>query len=302
MRWNGYRRSDNVFNRRGEGGSRGGSFGGGGGMAAFAILRMIFSRFGIVGVIVAIGGFFLVTQMAPGLLGGSVGQGVQSAPGGEAVSSEYDAEISAILATTEDVWTQVFAEQGADYPEPGLNLFAGGVNTGGCGFAGSAVGPFYCPGDREIYIDTSFFDQLSRQLGAPGDFARAYVIAHEVGHHIQTVTGVSDQIRQQQARAGSKAQANEAQVRMELMADCLAGVWAVRAQGLEGFSLDEGDIQEGLRAANAIGDDTLQRNAGRRVSPDSFTHGSAEQRQRWLQIGYRTGDMQACDTLNATSL
>ena len=301
MRWNDYRRSDNVANRRGEGGRSFGGLGGGGGAMAFMLLRAVFSRFGIVGVAVGIGGFFLLNAMGVNLLGGG-GQTVASGSGGEAATSRYDEEIGAILATTEDVCTDAFAEAGlGDYPEPSLNLFAGGVSTGGCGFAGSAVGPFYCPGDQDIYIDTSFFDQLDRQLGAPGDFARAYVIAHEVGHHVQTVTGISDQIRQQQARAG-QAEANQYQVRMELMADCFAGVWANRARALDGFALEEGDLQEGLRAANAIGDDTLQRNAGRRVSPDSFTHGSSEQRQRWLSIGYRSGDMQACDTLGADAL
>ena len=301
MRWEDYRSSDNVFNRRGEGGSRGAGFGGaGGGMMAFMLLRMIFSRFGIGGVVVAVGGFLLLSAVGLNpLTGGGGGQAVSTGPAGQAPTSRYDAEITAILATTEDVWNTAFAERGADYPEPALNLFAGGIQAGGCGFASSAVGPFYCPANREIYIDTGFFEQLERQLGAPGDFARAYVIAHEVGHHIQTVTGVSDDVRAQQARARSDAERNDYSVRLELMADCLAGVWARQAQGLDGFALEEGDIQEGLRAANAIGDDTLQRNAGRRVSPDSFTHGTSEQRQRWLSIGYRTGDMEACDTLSA---
>ena len=302
MRWDDYRQSDNVFDRRGEGGSRFGGGGGGGLAVGFMLLRFVFSRFGVGGVVVLVGGFFLLQMLGVNLLGGG-GQMAAGGGGGASVNRAYDTEIATVLASTEDVWNQEFRELGlGDYPEPSLNLFAGGITTQGCGFASSAVGPFYCPADREIYIDTQFFDQLSRQLGAPGDFARAYVIAHEVGHHIQTVTGVSDQIRSQQARAGSKARANEYQVRMELMADCLAGVWARRAQSLDGFALEEGDIQEGLRAANAIGDDTLQRNAGRRVSPDSFTHGSSEQRQRWLSIGYRSGDMQACDTLNAQTL
>ena len=301
MRWDDYRQSDNVFNRRGEGGSAGAGFGGaGGGMMAFMLLRMIFSRFGIGGVVVAVGGFLLLSAIGLNPLTASGGgQRVGGAPGGEAVTSRYDTEIATILATTEDVWNDVFAQRGADYPEPGLNLFAGGITTRGCGFAGSAVGPFYCPADRQIYIDTGFFEQLDRQLGAPGDFARAYVIAHEVGHHIQTVTGVSDQVRRAQARARSDAERNGYSVRMELMADCLAGVWARRAEGLRGFALDEGDIQEGLRAAEAIGDDTLSNG---RARPESFTHGTSDQRQRWLSVGYRTGDMQACDTLSAERL
>ena len=300
MRWEGFGQSDNVRNRRGEGGS---AFGGGGGIGAGAVLmlvRFVFSRFGIVGVIVLIGGYFLLTSLGGGLV--SQG-GTQRASGGEAPSSAYDREIGAVLLSTERVWTEQFQANGlGDYPEPNLNLFAGGIQTQGCGFANAAVGPFYCPGEREIYIDTGFFEQLDRQLGAPGDFARAYVIAHEVGHHLQTVTGLSDQVRRQQASARSEADANGYQVRMELMADCLAGVWARGVSNVEGFSLEEGDVQEGLRAAEAIGDDTLQRNAGRRVSPDSFTHGSSEQRQRWLSVGYRSGDMNACDTFAAEAI
>ena len=302
MRWEDYRQSDNVFNRRGEGGGAGAGFGGaGGGMLAFMLLRMIFSRFGIGGVVVAVGGFLLLSAVGLNPLTAG-GQGVSGGSGGQPVTSRYDAEVGAILATTEDVWSEAFAEAGSRYPAPELNFFAGGINTGGCGYAGSEVGPFYCPADREIYIDTRFFDQLASQLGAPGDFARAYVVAHEVGHHIQTITGVSDQVRQAQARARSRAEANEYSVRMELMADCLAGVWAARAQGLRGFALEEGDIQEGLRAAAMIGDDTLQRRAGRQANAESFTHGTSEQRQRWLSIGYRTGDPDACDTLSAREL
>ena len=299
MRWDDYRQSDNVFDRRGEGGSRFGGGGGGGLMVGFMLLRFVFSRFGIGGVVVLVGGFFLLNMMGVNLLGGGGQMAAGGGGGAASVNRAYDTEIATVLASTEDVWNQQFQRAGlGDYPEPALNLFAGGITTQGCGFASSAVGPFYCPADREIYIDTQFFDQLSQRFGAPGDFARAYVIAHEVGHHIQTVTGISDEVRRAQARAGSQAEQNQYQGRMELMADCLAGVWARNAGAFQGFSLEEGDVQEGLRAAAAIGDDTLQREAGRRVSPDSFTHGSSEQRQRWLATGYETGDMQACDTLN----
>lgn len=297
MRWNDYRRSDNVSNRRGEGGRSGAGVGGAGMLMMAA--RVIFSRFGIKGIIIAVVAFFGLSLLGLNPFMGGGGQTVSSGQDTPAQTSRFDEEIKAILATTEDVWSEAFAEQGAVYRAPNLNLFSGGITTDGCGYAGSQVGPFYCPRDEDIYIDTSFFDQLDRQLGAPGDFARAYVIAHEVGHHIQTVTGISDQVRQQQARASSKAAQNDYQVRMELMADCLAGVWAKRAQGLDGFALEEGDIQEGLRAANAIGDDTLSNG---RARPESFTHGSAEQRQRWLSIGYRSGDSEACDTLSAPQL
>jgi len=297
MRWEDYRQSDNVFNRRDEGGS---AMGGGRGILAFLLLRVIFNRFGIGGVVVVVGGFFLLSALGINPLSSSPSPA--TAPRGE-ITSRYDAEIGAVLAATEDVWTEQFRENGLGaYPAPRLNLFSGGVSTQGCGFANAAVGPFYCPGGQQIYIDTSFFDQLASRFDAPGDFARAYVIAHEVGHHIQTVTGISDQVRQQQARAGSEAERNLYSVRMELMADCLAGVWARQTAGLQGFSLEEGDIQEGLRAANAIGDDALQRQSGGRVVPDSFTHGTSEQRQRWLSTGYRTGDMNACDTFSAQSL
>lgn len=298
MRWEDYRRSDNVVNRRGEGGS---AFGGGGGgaMIGFMLLRVIFTRFGIGGVVVAVGAFFALSFLGLNPLtatGGGQGLGGSA---GAPPSSAYDQEIAAVLASTEDVWNEQFAANGlGDYPEPRLNLFAGQVSTQGCGVASSAVGPFYCPGGRQIYIDTSFFDQLAQRFGAAGDFARAYVIAHEVGHHIQTVTGLSQQVSQQQARARSEAERNAYSVRLELMADCLAGVWA-RSADEAGDFLEEGDLQEGLRAANAIGDDAL---SGGRARPDSFTHGSSEQRQRWLSTGYQTGDMNACDTFSAGAL
>ena len=300
MRWDDYRQSDNVFDRRGEGGGRMlGGGGGGGMMVGFMLLRFIFSRFGIGGVVIAVGGFFFLSMLGINPLAGGGQMATGGGSGAASANRAYDAEIGAVLASTEDVWNREFAEVGiGDYAEPRLELFAGGVTTQGCGFASSAVGPFYCPADRKIYIDTQFFDQLSRQLGAPGDFARAYVIAHEVGHHIQTLTGISDQVRRAQASARSKAEQNDYSVRLELMADCFAGVWARNATDFQGFYLEEGDLQEGLRAAAMIGDDTLQRNAGRRVSPDSFTHGTSEQRQRWLATGYETGDMSQCDTLD----
>lgn len=295
MRWEDYRQSDNLFDRRGEGGS---AFGGGGGFLAFFLLQLVFNRFGFVGVIVVGAGFLFLSSIGVDPLSTAP----QSAPRGSEASI-YDREIGAVLATTEDVWDRQFQEKGfGPYQRPALNLFSGGIQTQGCGFASAAVGPFYCPGGRQIYIDTAFFDQLDRQLGAPGDFARAYVIAHEVGHHIQTQLGLTQEARRLQARAGSEAAANEVQVRIELMADCLAGVWARQANRLEGFSLEEGDIQEGLRAAAAIGDDTLQRRAGGRVVPDSFTHGSSAQRQRWLQRGFEAGDLSACDTFAAERL
>jgi predicted metalloprotease len=197
-----------------------------------------------------------------------------------------------VLASTEDTWGKFFAASGQRYPAPTLVLFEGSVRSA-CGGASSASGPFYCPADRKVYLDTAFFDQLSRQFGAPGDFAAAYVIAHEVGHHIQTITGTSEQVTRAQQRA-RKAEANALSVRLELQADCYAGVWAANNRNL----LDSGDFAEGVRAAQAIGDDTLQRQMQGRVVPDSFTHGSADQRIRWLTKGFESGDPNVCDTFS----
>jgi len=201
-----------------------------------------------------------------------------------------------VLADTEDTWNRFFKQSGQDYPEPTLVFYAG-AGQSGCGTAQSATGPFYCPADQKIYIDTSFFDQLENQLGAGGDFAQAYVIAHEVGHHVQTITGLSNQLRQQQARV-SKAEGNALQVKMELQADCYAGLWARTVQQ----QLEPGDIEEALTAANAIGDDRLQRQSQGYVVPDSFTHGTSAQRMSWFKRGYETGDPNQCDTFSARKL
>lgn len=302
MRLDHQRESRNIENRRGERGfGPGGGMGFGGGGAGMggllgAFLPLILSKFGIVGLIVA-GALFLALNV----LGSGGGIGVappQSAPAGQAPAPSAqnarpaDQFVAKVLATTEDSWGQIFAERGARYPEPTLVLFEGGVRSA-CGGASSAAGPFYCPADRKVYLDTAFFDQLARQFGAPGDFAAAYVIAHEVGHHVQTVTGVAEQVARAQSRV-SHAEANQLQVRMELQADCYAGVWASRNRDL----LDAGDFAEGVRAAQAIGDDTLMASAGRRVVPDAFTHGTAEQRVRWLTRGFEAGNPDACDTFS----
>ena len=199
---------------------------------------------------------------------------------------------SRVLADTEDTWAVLFRDAGSTYRPPNLVLFTDSVRSA-CGMAGAAVGPFYCPGDQKVYIDLSFFDTLYRRLGAPGDFAQAYVLAHEVGHHIQTLTGTSAEVRRAQAGL-RETDANALSVKLELQADCYAGVWGHYAnqKGL----LSQGDLQEGLRAAHAIGDDTLQRNARGYVAPDSFTHGTSEQRAEWLLRGFRSGDPQQCDT------
>jgi hypothetical protein len=277
--------------------------GGGLGGLLGAFIPLILSKFGVGGILV-LGALFLAFTFFGGGGGGPVSAPQVQAPAapGSAppagqirrgqLETETDRFVARVLGSTEDTWGALFAADGQRYPPPTLVLFQGGINSA-CGSASSASGPFYCPGDRKIYLDTAFFDQMARQFGAPGDFAAAYVIAHEVGHHIQTVTGLSEKVARAQQRA-SKVEGNLLQVRMELQADCLAGVWASKNREI----LDEGDFAEGVRAAQAIGDDTLMRSAGRRVVPDSFTHGSAEQRVRWLTQGFRTGDPNACDTFS----
>ncbi len=202
--------------------------------------------------------------------------------------------VSVILADTEDTWKQLLPSLGKHYREPHLVLFSQQINSA-CGFSTAATGPFYCPGDEKVYIDLSFFQTLG-QLGAPGDFARAYVIGHEVGHHVQNILGISNKVHQLQQRL-SAAQANALSVRLELQADCYAGVWAYHANKQRKI-LEAGDVEEGLQAAASIGDDRLQHNAGRRVSPESFTHGSSKQRVDWLLKGLHTGDVQACNTFS----
>ncbi len=293
MRWQNQRRSRNVDNRRGR--TAGGSMGIG---LIFLLLRFIFTKFGIFGIVVLAGGYFALRSMGidPMVLVSSVtGAGPQQATSsGEAPTSPYDDMVAAVLGGTEDVWDRIFAEEGLNggvYPHTTLILYSGAINTDACGFAQSAVGPFYCPADNQIYIDTSFFDQLKTQFGSAGDFPPAYVIAHEVGHHVQTVVGISDQVRAAQGR-GNQIEQNQLQVRMELQADCFAGLWAHEWRE----ALEPGDIEEALRAAAAIGDDALSRQAGRTVNPDNFTHGSSAQRQRWFTIGYDTGSYRQCDT------
>jgi len=204
-----------------------------------------------------------------------------------------------VLASTEDVWTQVFREGGGSYQAPRLVLFRGATPTA-CGRGQAAMGPFYCPADQKVYMDLDFFDVMSARLGAPGDFAQAYVVAHEVGHHVQTLLGLTQRAEQARAR-GSAAQANAVSVRVELQADCLAGLWAHHSQRAKQW-LDAGDVEEGLNAASQIGDDVLQRRSQGTVVPESFTHGSSAQRVAWFRRGLQSGKLQACDTLNAAEL
>ncbi|RYD35602.1 MAG: metalloprotease, partial [Verrucomicrobiaceae bacterium] len=207
--------------------------------------------------------------------------------------------VSVVLADTEEVWDEQFRALGRSYQQPKLVVFAGGVRSG-CGFADAQVGPFYCPADMTVYVDLSFFRELNERFGAPGDFAQAYVIAHEVGHHVQKLLGTSDQVNNARGRV-SEAEQNELSVRLELQADFLAGMWARKAQEKFNF-LDKGDLEEALRAANAIGDDTLQKQARGHVVPDSFTHGTSEQRVRWFRKGFETGDIRQGDTFRGKNL
>ncbi len=292
VKWRGRRQSRNVEDRRGAAAA------GGAGMILM-LLRFIVGRFGIRGVIIlaVVGAGLYMAGVNPLAL-------LQGQPAGQQAAEPIDDETSqfvrVVLAETEDVWSRLFAAAGGDYPEPTLVMFSGSVSSA-CGYASAAAGPFYCPADQKLYLDASFFSELAQRFGAPGDFAAAYVIAHEVGHHVQTVTGTSREVRSAQQRAQGEGEANALQVRMELQADCYAGVWAHHADRTSNL-LDEGDIEEGLAAAAAIGDDTLQRNAGRRVTPESFTHGTSAQRQHWFSKGYRSGDVAACDTFSTSAL
>ncbi len=204
-----------------------------------------------------------------------------------------------VLADTEDVWNQLFGEMGETYREPRLVLFSGAVQSA-CGYAQAAMGPFYCPGDNKVYIDLSFYQDLKQRHGAPGDFAQAYVIAHEVGHHVQNLLGISDKVQRAKGKVGKK-EGNALSVRLELQADCLAGVWANRADRAKQI-LEQGDVDEALIAASAIGDDRLQKQARGYVTPDSFTHGSSKQRVRWFRKGLKTGDIADCNTFQEESL
>jgi predicted metalloprotease len=224
--------------------------------------------------------------------GGAAGAPAPGQPDPQATEKEF---ITRVLGTTEDVWNDLFARKGAKYEEPALVLFTGVVESA-CGRADASVGPFYCPGDKKVYIDLAFYDELQEKFDAPGDFAQAYVVAHEVGHHVQNLLGLSQEVQRAQRQAASKAEANELSVRLELQADYLAGVWAHHAQNRLAL-LEKGDIKEGLNAATQIGDDTLQRKAQGRVMPDSFTHGSSEQRVRWFAKGLQSGDLDGASEL-----
>jgi predicted metalloprotease len=299
MRWEDFRQSDNIDDRRGDGDGGGGGLpiglGGGGGLGIGTIIIL-----GLLGWAIGVDPRILIS-------------GAEMVSGGRAPTSQYAEQqrprqsgqsaaptdnigrfVSAVVAMNEDVWKDALQEQtGVRWRAPTLVMFSG-ATTSACGAAQSAMGPFYCPADQKVYLDTSFFRDMQRKLGGGGDFAYAYVIAHEVGHHIENLMGILPRVQAAQQRAGSRAEANKLSVRVELMADCLAGVWAHHANQRWKI-LEDGDVEKAVKTAEAIGDDRLQRAAGGRVVPDSFTHGSAAQRVQWLQRGLQGGRVEACN-------
>ncbi|TBN39520.1 hypothetical protein EYE42_10895 [Paracoccus subflavus] len=281
MQWRGRRGSSNIEDRRGMGAAGAGGLGIVGTLAVLAI------------------GYFFGIDVSPIVRELDQGQPGQSQPM-TAEDEEWREFVSVVLADTEEVWAPVLPQQaGITYAEPRLVLFRGAVQSA-CGGASSAMGPFYCPGDQRVYLDTDFFDMMASRMGAGGDFAYAYVIAHEVGHHIQNLTGTLGEVNRLRGQMDQQ-QSNQLSVLTELQADCYAGIWARQAQERFGV-LEEGDLEEAMRAAEAVGDDVIQANAGRTPVPDSFTHGSAEQRREWLMRGFDSGDMAQCDTFRASGL
>lgn len=297
MRWKGRRGSSNIDDRRGR--------------SSGPRLRMPRGRrartgggIGLTGLIIVAGVAWLMginplTVLSQLDGGGSYAPDVQSQAPQSAANDETAQFVSVILADTEDTWSAIFSDLGGDYPEPTLVLFSGSVSSA-CGYANAATGPFYCGADDKLYIDLSFYQQLANQLNAPGDFAQAYVLAHEVGHHIQNVLGILPEFHKIR-RTLSKTEANALSVRVELQADCFAGIWAHYAARQRGF-VEAGDIDEALNAASRIGDDTLQLQAQGYVVPESFNHGTSEQRARWFRKGFETGTIDACDTFKAAQL
>jgi uncharacterized protein len=305
MKWENNRQSDNIEDRRNESGGLGGMFGGGGGAPRRVGGRGI--GFGTIVIALIAGWIFGINPLTIlGALGGAgdlMPESAQTAPAPsgstEKPADEMGRFVSSVLAGTEDVWTTVFQQGGSQYQPPRLVMFSGYTPTA-CGTGQSAMGPFYCPGDQKVYIDTAFYDTMRRQLGAPGDFAQAYVVAHEVGHHVQNLMGLTEKMEQARRRV-SEREYNALSVRLELQADCFAGIWAHHNHKSKAI-LEPGDVEEALNAAAAIGDDALQRKSQGQVVPDSFTHGTSDQRQRWFNKGLETGSVQGCDTFNARTL
>ncbi len=305
MRWKGNRRSQNIEDRRSQQVSGMGTIGRGGGL--LRLLPMVYRLLGFKGTAIAV-----VGVLAYGLFSGNLGQllgggsfeqnqtQISSQPVKESAQEKAMVNfISVILADTEDTWKTIFKQQGKRYQEPRLVLYRNKVSSG-CGFGTAQMGPFYCPADKKVYLDLSFYDELKNRYKAPGDFAQAYVVAHEIGHHVQNLLGTSTKVQQARQKL-SKVKANQLSVRLELQADCYAGVWANHANRSRQI-LESGDIEEGLNAASAIGDDQLQKQAQGYVNPDSFTHGSSKQRVKWFKTGLNKGSLAACNTFQAKQL
>ncbi len=285
MRWRGGRRSSNIEDRRGKG----------------AAPKLLGGGIGTI-VLVLVAMYFGVdpTPLLQGMQESGTASSSGSRPTEEDLKNDPLADmVAVVVGDTEDVWNEIFAAQGRRYEPPTLVMFTGATRSA-CGLGQAAMGPFYCPADRKAYIDLSFYDQMRTRFKAPGDFAQAYVIAHEIGHHVQNLLGISGQVHQMKQRLGTE-EANALSVRLELQADCLAGVWALRADKARNI-LEAGDIEEALNAASAIGDDTLQRQSRGTVVPESFTHGTSAQRQRWFRIGLGSGDPDSCDTFSVDRL
>ena len=303
MRWRGNRESSNIEDRRGVPGPSMWTAGGGG---MLRLLPVAFKFLGFKGTIIVIIGI-LAYGFFTGNLGNILGlvapatqQQTSSAPVKQsAAEKELARFVSVVLADTEDTWHEIFNQAGKRYKEPKLVLYRDSVKSG-CGFGSAQMGPFYCPADQKVYLDLSFYDDLKKRHKAPGDFAQAYVIAHEIGHHVQTLTGISTKVHK--AKQGlSETQANKLSVRQELQADCFAGLWAHNANRSRQI-IEAGDIEEALNAASAIGDDRLQKQSRGHVTPDSFTHGSSSQRVKWFRIGLEKGSFSSCDTFSAKTL
>lgn len=281
MRWRGGRRSSNIEDRRGQ----------------RAAPRLLGGGIGTI-VLVLVAMYFGVdpTPLLEGMQSGGQASTSGTTPTREELENDPRADmVSVVVADTEDVWTEIFASQGQRYEAPTLVLFSGATRSA-CGLGQAAMGPFYCPADKKAYIDLSFYDQMQSRFKAPGDFAQAYVVAHEIGHHVQNLLGVSGKVHAMKQQM-SQADGNALSVRLELQADCFAGVWANRADRARNI-IESGDVEEALNAASAIGDDTLQRQSGRTVVPESFTHGTSAQRQKWFRTGLQTGDPDMCNTFS----
>lgn len=294
MKWEDNRRSSNIEDRRNESGvNLGGSSNNSMALLIPVVKMLIGTKIGRIVLVVGVIAYFMGFNPLALLNMGST----TTTSSNKVINQETDDKsaqfVSAVLAQTEDIWTKVFKQYNSTYVEPKLVLFRNSVKSG-CGFASSQTGPFYCPADQKVYLDLSFFDELAKRHDAPGDFAQAYVIAHEIGHHVQNLVGTLNKVQKAKQNL-SDTQDNAIQVKVELQADCYAGLWAYYSKN-DFNSLEEGDIQEALKAANAIGDDTLQKQAQGYVVPDSFTHGTSQQRMSWFKKGFETGDLKACNT------